>query len=224
MRKKSPLDSLFPKVRQAILGTTLLHPERSWYLSDLAREIGVTPSSLQRELSKLVKSGVLIRREEGNRVYFQGNPECPFLQDLQALLAKTTGIVDVLRDALGPVSQRIFSAFVHGSVARAKELSTSDVDLMVIGEVGLSDLAPLLKTAERRLGREVNATTYTPEEFARKVATGDHFIHTVLGTEKVPVVGRTNPNELAKAPPKQPAKAARDKPARNPRASGRRNS
>ena len=220
MRKKSPLDCLFPKVRQAVLAKTLLFPHRSWYLSDLAKEIGLTPSSLQRELSNLVESGVLIRREEGNRVYFQANPDCPFLQDLQGLLAKTAGIVDVLREALGPISGRILTAFVYGSIAQGKALSTSDVDLMVVGEVGLSDLAPLLRDAEKRLGREVNATTYSREEFAKKVAAGDHFVRTVLGAAKLPVVGRAH--ELAKTPSTQPSKGTRDKQARNPRPSGRR--
>jgi prephenate dehydrogenase len=51
---------------------------------------------------------------------------------------------------------------------------------MVIGTVGLGDLAPSLRKAEKRLGREVNVTNYSIEEFRKKADEGDHFLTTVL--------------------------------------------
>jgi len=56
----------------------------------------------------------------------------------------------------------------------------SDVDLMVIGSVGLGDLAPSLRKVEKRVGREVTVTDYSLDEFRRKVAEDDHFLTTVL--------------------------------------------
>src|SRR3989475_11268713 len=97
MRKSKALDALFPRTRQAILAATLLHPDRWRYLSDLARHLGVRPSSLQRELATLVNTGMLRQRRDGNRTYFQRNPDCPFLAALQALLLTTVGLVDLLR-------------------------------------------------------------------------------------------------------------------------------
>ena len=81
---------------------------------------------------------------------------------------------------LRPFANKIVCAFVYGSIARREEDATSDVDLMVIGNVGLADLAPTLAKVERRLGREVNVTDYSVEEFRGKVAEGDHFLTTVL--------------------------------------------
>src|SRR5262245_30298930 len=107
MRKKRPLDSLFPRTRQAILTATLLQPDRWWYLSDLAKHLGVPPSSLQRELAALVSAHILCRRRDGNRVYCQANADCPFLPKLQGLLVKTAGMVDVLHEALTPFAKRI---------------------------------------------------------------------------------------------------------------------
>jgi hypothetical protein len=51
---------------------------------------------------------------------------------------------------------------------------------MVIGHVGLGDLAPSLRKAEKHLGREVNVTNYSMDEFRKKVTEGDHFLTTVL--------------------------------------------
>src|SRR5215468_2947176 len=148
MRKHQPLDRLFPRTRQAILIATLLQPDRWWYLSDLAKHLEVRPSSLQRELAALTSAEILRQRRDGNRVYFQANPDCPFLSELQGLLVKTAGIVDVLRETLAPFQKRIQWTFIYGSVARAEELATSDIDLMIIGQAGLSELAPALRRGE----------------------------------------------------------------------------
>lgn len=195
MRKSKAIDALFPRTRQAILAATLLHPERWWYLSDLARHLGVRSSSLQRELAALVEAGILRQRRDGNRIYFQPNPDCPFLAELQGLMLKTVGLVDVLREALAPFTHRIDWAFVYGSIARSEELASSDVDLLIIGRVGLADIAPALRQAEGRLNRPVNPTVYSREEFVARLAAGHAFLHTVLAGAKLFILGA--PHELA---------------------------
>jgi DNA-binding transcriptional ArsR family regulator len=192
MRKSSPLDPLFSRTMQRLLATTLLQPRRSWYLSDLAQHLRVRPSTLQSSLAALVKAGVLARRKEGNRVYFQADPDCPFLSDLQGLIGKTAGLVDVLREALTSVKKRILAAFIHGSVARAAERSASDVDLIVIGAIGLADLAPTLAEAEAQLNRAVNVRVYTADDFARKLDAGNHFLTSLMNRERIFIFGGNN--------------------------------
>lgn len=220
MRKSRALDALFPRIRQALLAATVLHPDRWWYLSDLAKHLDVRPSSLQRELAALVDAGILCRRRDGNRVYFQPNPDCPFLPDLQGLMVKTAGVVDTLREVLSRFAKRIDWAFVYGSMARAEELASSDVDLMIIGEVGLADLTPALRRAEGQLGRAVNPTLYTREEFATKLQAGHHFLKAVLDGEKLFVLG--DPHELAAAAYSPPGTATHAKPPRARRLTRRR--
>jgi DNA-binding transcriptional ArsR family regulator len=220
MRKSPALDAFFPRIRQALLAATVLHPERWWYLSDLAKHLGVRPSSLQRELAALVEAGILNRRQDGNRVYFQANPDCPFLPDLQGLLVKTVGVVDILREALSRFATRIDWAFVYGSIARAEELASSDVDLMLIGQVGLAELTPALRRAEAQLGRAVNPTLYTREEFATKLQAGHHFLKAVLDGEKLFILG--GPHELAATACSAPGAATHAEPLRARRPAGRR--
>jgi predicted nucleotidyltransferase len=210
MRTSSALDALFPEVRKAILACTFAHPQRWWYLSALAHHLGVSPSSLQRELASLVQVGILRRKRDGNRVYFQPDPDCPFFPELHGLIIKTAGLLDVLRKALAPFAKSIRWAFVYGSFARAAERSPSDVDLMVIGKVGLAEIAPAIRKAEARLGRPVNPTVYTAEEFARKVEARHHFLQSVLKAPKLFVLGLGD--ELAAVIGKQPRAQARDKP------------
>lgn len=195
MRKTALIDALFPRIRQGILAATLLHPERWWYLSDLARHLRVTPSSLQRELHSLLHAGILLRRQEGRQVYFRPDPACPILPELQGLMAKTAGLVDVLRRALAPLAPSIDWAFVYGSIARAEAVSESDIDLMVIGRLGLADLAPVLTRAEPQLGRRINPTVYSRQEWRQKLEGGHPFLQAVLRGEKLFLIG--DPDELA---------------------------
>ncbi len=197
MRKASPIDPLLNKTTQGLLAATVLQPERWWYLSDLAKHLRRQPSSIQQPLAALVSAGILSRRKEGNRVYFQANSDCPFLPELQGLIAKTVGLVDVLRDALKPLRAQLQVAFIHGSVAKAREQPASDIDLIAIGSLGLSELSPALEAAEQRLGRPVNANVYSPEEFAKKLAAKNHFLCSVLDKEKLFVVGKANDLEKA---------------------------
>jgi len=171
MRTQRLLDALLPRTRQAVLGTLLLHPERAWYVRELARHLGLQPSTVQEELGPLTRVGILKRRKEGAHVYYQADVECPILADLQGLLVKTAGLVEILHDILQPLGDHIEVAFVFGSMARGTELSTSDVDLLVIGSVGLSALAEPLEEAERRLAQPVNPSVWSPEEFRKNVAT-----------------------------------------------------
>ncbi|MFH1554262.1 MAG: nucleotidyltransferase domain-containing protein, partial [Pseudomonadota bacterium] len=197
LRKSMSISALFPLIRQGILAATCLHPDRWWYQSDLARHLAVRPSSLQRELASLVAAGVLERRRDGNRVYFRADSDCPILPDLQGLLLKTVGLVDVLRESLEPLSASIEWAFVYGSIARGEEVGSSDVDLMVIGDVGLAALAPPLARAEQRLLCQVNPTVYARAEFLQKLAAGNHFLREVLAREKLFVLGRVSHLETA---------------------------
>ncbi len=43
-----------------------------------------------------------------------------------------------------------------------------------------------LREAEDKLGRTVNASVYTPSEFAKKIKVGNHTLGAVLGREKLP--------------------------------------
>ena len=186
------LDALLPKTKQRLLSAILLRPERSWYLSELARGLHVPPSSLQRDLEQFSEAGIVTRRLDGNRVYFQGDRTCPIFQDLSRMLEKTAGLADVVRSALAPLRSRIEIAAIYGSIASGEERSSSDVDLMVIGRATLADLALVLRPLEEELGRSVNVSVYTSQEFRKRLKNKNHFLNSVLGTEMLFVFGEAD--------------------------------
>jgi DNA-binding transcriptional ArsR family regulator len=197
MERISPiLDALLPKTKQHLLSEVLLQPQRSWYLSELARRLHVPPSSLQRDLAQFAQAGIVTKRLDGNRVYFQANRTCPIFQDLSRMLAKTAGLADVVRFALAPFRSKIEIALIYGSVASSEEHSSSDVDLMIIGKANLADLAVVLRPLEEELGRSVNVSVYTTQEFRKRLNEKNHFLSSVLRTELLFVLGE--PDDLAR--------------------------
>src|ERR1700738_2853965 len=108
------------------------HPDRPWYLHELARHLKIPVSTVQHELGVFVAARLLTRRKDGNRVYFQADRSCPIFRPLAAILWKTAGLADVVRAALSPLAASINVAFIYGSVASKKEGASSDVDLMII--------------------------------------------------------------------------------------------
>lgn len=224
MRASPAIEALFPDTRRAILATLLLHADREWYFRDLAKHLALQPSNLTRELKKLTDVGILRRRKDGNRVYYQAEQGSPIFPDLRGLMLKTSGLVDVLREALRPVQDEVVSAFVYGSIARAEEVAESDIDLMVIGNTSRFELTKPLRQAERQLARPVNVTVYKSAEFARRVASDEHFVGAVLDKEKLFVLGDANDLERAGKPEarsqrtddqvgnRRPSRARRKKP------------
>ena len=196
MRNIRTLDALLPKTRQGILAATLVQPEKAWYVSELARRMGVPASSLQRELHDLSEVGILKTHRQGRMVYYQANTDSPVFPDLRGLLLKTAGLVDVLAEAVKPLAARLRTAFVYGSIAAGNEQSDSDIDLMIVGQVSPTELALPLRRARELLGREINPTVYTPAEFDKKRAANDPFLKQVLDKPRLFVLG--NKDELGK--------------------------
>jgi predicted nucleotidyltransferase len=180
MRNSPVLDALFPKIRTKILAATVTRTGKQWYLSELAAFLHTRPSSLQREVDALGKAGILQQWHHGRRIYFKADPNCPVYPDRRNLFDKTAGLIPTVGQELEPFGDRIQLAFIYGSIARSEEESGSDIDLMIVGAVGLADLAPAVRRAERSLRRPVNPIVYSKAEFRRKVKGHDHFLTTVL--------------------------------------------
>jgi predicted nucleotidyltransferase len=124
-----------------------------------------------------------------HQIYYQANRKNPIFAELKRILAKTSGIRDILQEGLARLADRVKLAFVYGSIARGEEKASSDVDLMVVGNVSFKDVVATLGEIERKLGREVNPTVFGPREFREKLAAKNHFLSTVAKEKKFSVIG-----------------------------------
>ncbi len=190
--------ALFSDSQSKVLRWLFGHPERSFHLSELRRLTGLASASLQRELNRLAKAGLINSERAGNLRRFQANPQSPVFDELSALVRKTLGVEPMLREALHPLEPRLQTAFVYGSVARQTDTAQSDIDLMLVGkQLRLADVLDLLVPLEAELGRKINPTCYTPAEFERRRAEPDSFVNRVLAQPLLPLLGNIHEQSRA---------------------------
>ena len=187
--------ALFGRTRNAVLGLLFSHPDESFYVRKIVRAANSGQGSVQRELRRLERAGIIKRTVEGRHVYYRANPECPIFAEIKGMVAKTIGGVDILARALTSLNGRIKVAFIYGSMARAEQHRGSDVDVFVIGGASFGEVVEALSPAQEKLGREVNPTVYPVSEFCEKALQKHHFVTSVLRGPKLFLVG--DESELA---------------------------
>jgi predicted nucleotidyltransferase len=181
-------DALFSKTQQKVLGLLFTKPDQSFFANEIVRWAGLGKGTVMRELEKLHIAGLIARSQIGNQSHYQANPECPIYTDIAAIVRKTFGIGDTLKTALAPLASQITQGFIYGSIAKGEANTNSDIDLMLIGRgLGYAPIMELLAPAEEILGRSINPTLYTPEDFASKLAAGNHFLQRVMDQARIPL-------------------------------------
>lgn len=186
----SPLASLlFKDYRRRVLGLLLLHPDKQYHVREIARLTGTVAGTLHKELARLAEEGVLVKEASGNQLQYRANRACPVFKELASILRKTSGLVDVLADALAPLIEKVTVAFVYGSVARGKETSGSDIDVLLIGDLEFSEVVAALYPAQEVLGREINPKVYSKKEWRQMLKKKDAFIKELMADPKLFIIG-----------------------------------
>lgn len=166
-----------------------MQPEQQMHLRELARQTRSAPGTLKKELDALTHVGLLHSERVGNQVQFQANRGHPVFAELQALVRKTIGLADVLRQALHALGERVELAFVFGSMASGKAHAGSDVDLLVVGSAGFAEVVEATFAAQGQLGRDINPKVMTPAEWEARRAAGDPFVLELLARPRLTLIG-----------------------------------
>lgn len=179
---------LSSKVRAEIFRLLFGVHSAELHMRELEREAGCTIGPIQSELKKLLGMQLVSARRSGNRLYYRANVEHPLYPDIRSMVLKTSGLGDYLKERLSTREDVTF-AFVFGSMASGEERATSDIDLMIIGSIGLRAVSGLLADFRATVGREVNPHVFSIEDFLKRKKEGEHFIATVLSSPKLFVKG-----------------------------------
>ncbi len=107
------------------------------------------------------------------------------------MVDKTSGIPQKLKQMLASF-KKIECAFIFGSFAKGVVKSHSDIDLIIIGDVGLRALSSKLKGITDNVQREINPHIYSRFSWNEKLRRKDHFIRSVSKEPKLFLVGDEN--------------------------------
>lgn len=179
---------LFPEYRRRVLALLLLRPEEALHGREIARRTGLPAGTITRELTRLAQAGLLKREKRGNQQVYSADTSASIFTEVASILRKTSGLADVLVQALAPLAPALRVAFVFGSMAQGRETAGSDIDVMLIGDVGFGQVVETLHPAQSVLGREVNAQVFSQEEFRAK-ARKEPFLVDALAKPKLFLIG-----------------------------------
>ena len=183
-------DALFTATQRRVLGCLFSQSGRSCSVSELIQNTGAGSGAVQRELARLAGSGLLRVEQLGKQKRYSANPDAPIHDELVAIVRKTFGLADPLREALTPLADRIRAAFVYGSVAKGTDVASSDIDLMLVSDdLAYPEVMGALHPVIERLGREVNPTLYTQTELRQRVDSGNSFVTRVLQQPRIWLIG-----------------------------------
>jgi len=185
------LEALFiskSKIRQDLLILFFTDPSKSYYLRELQRMLGHSAGSIRRELLRFQKDSLFVTQKVGNLLYYRLNTTHPLFEELKSIVSKTVGVEGSLRKELSSV-KGIKTAFIYGSFAAKREKSGSDIDLMIIGNPDSSVLNEKIAGLEKKLQREINVITYSPEEYKYRRKAKSGFILDVVKNPKILLAG-----------------------------------
>lgn len=190
MKDQSLSSALFSSVQQRVLALIFGHPERSFYASEIVRNVKSGTGAVERELSRLLSSGLVNVERIGNQKHYRANRQSPIFDELRSIVLKTIGLTEPLKRFLEPCADKIKVAFIYGSVAKGIDTARSDIDLMVIADdLSYSDLYEALQKAEPVLGRPVNPNVMASKDWQRKKEQKDSFIARIAAQPKTFIIG-----------------------------------
>jgi predicted nucleotidyltransferase len=181
------------KARQRLLAYYFTNPAVRLHLRDLAERLSIDPSNLSRELHRLENEGLFRSEVSGRQKYFQLNRKYPLFNEVRSIVSKTIGAVPLITQSLRKI-EGVGEAYLYGSFARNQQDAASDIDILVIGNPKGEALADAMQKLERQLGREINYTVLTRQEFESRRTRKDTFLENVWHNNRVLLIG---PHEKA---------------------------
>ncbi len=182
-------DIITSKVRIKILELFFSDLSEMYHVRGIVRAVKEEINAVRRELDRLEKAGILKKEARGNRLYYWTRTDYEFFGDLLSTVAKTTGLgADIIanKKKVGKISFIMFS----GKFVRRKDRKRDDeVDILVVGDIVLPELANLIRAEESKRGKEINYTVMSREEFDFRKKRRDPFLLGILSRSRTMVVG-----------------------------------
>ena len=182
-------DIITSKVRIKILELFYSNLGEMYHVRGIVREVKEEINAVRRELGKLESVGILKKEPRGNRLYYFLRDDYPLFGDLLTIVSKTTGLGKNIIDNKNKIGKVGFIMF-SGRFARGKPRKRDDdVDILVVGDVVLPELATLIRMEESKKSREINYTVMSKEEFEFRKKRRDPFLLTILSGSRTMIIG-----------------------------------
>jgi len=150
-KRQKAQDALFAvfasTARVAVLRVFVLDPVRTYYQRQIESATALPIRAVQRELERFAQVGLLYRRSEGNRAYYQVDTQFDLFPELRQIFLKMAEPVDRLRGLLAvePTVRMVFLNEGEGRVlvvtSGGEEPEIEGPQPYAIGTMGIGTMA-----------------------------------------------------------------------------------
>ena len=142
-----------------MLACLFLRPDETWTLASLARELGLSSSTLSPEVQRLVETEVVTAMQVGRARVLHANPEHPLAKPVTEILEYVYGPRAVIAEEFSAVPGIARVAIFGSWAARRSGVSGQvphDIDVLVVGDADRGDVYAAADRAQARIGLPVN--------------------------------------------------------------------
>jgi hypothetical protein len=182
-------DIITSRVRIKMLKLFFSDVQEMYHVRGVVRAIDEEINAVRRELERFENAGLLKSESRGNRLYYWVRDDYPFYGDLLSLAAKTTGLGQEISENKNKIGRLSFVMFSGRFVRRKDRKKDDEVDILVVGEVLLPELAALIRKEEAKRDHEINYTVMSREEFDFRKKRRDPFLLGILSSSRVMIIG-----------------------------------
>ncbi len=178
------IEQLFgSRTRARLLGLFLENADRAFFVREVARRVDAQLNAVRRELKNLLDVGIIFERdaldgEKGEKKkYYQANDQFPLFEDLRNVMRKVGILMNKsLVDGLQKEGELLL-VLLTGRFVDAPAILT---DVLIVSTCTPEVVASAIADFERDLGREVNYTALSPDEYRYRKDVGDRFLQAIF--------------------------------------------
>jgi len=175
------------KVTQKLLDYFFVNKNSSLYVNEIERFLNLDKRNLIKKLKALENEGILRSEYKGNQKYFSLNLKYPLINEYKKIFLKTIGFEKKVQELFKGL-KGVKEAFIFGSYAKDKMDSSSDVDILVVGNHDTLELQKRTSKLQDDINREINVISMSTTEFNRKKKNKDPFISNILKKDKIRIL------------------------------------
>jgi predicted nucleotidyltransferase len=121
--------------------------------------------------------------------YYSADKNSPIFSEMKGLIFKTTGIQGSIKAVLSKL-KGVQAAFIYGSYAKGAEKEDSNINLMVIGQVNITELNDVVMGLEEKMKREIDYLAFDEQEYRKRKDAKDPFIREIVKGKKIFLLGK----------------------------------
>ena len=183
------IDKLFgSKTRVKLLHLFLNNPGTPYYVREITRLVDEQINSVRRELSNMLSIGIITSDNSDNKLYYEVNQRYEHYVALRAIFADQIATPVVASSSQsGTVDDTWVNSVknlpgLRAAVAAGMLVkdSVSNIDLLLVGNISNSKVQSVVKGIESSIGRELNYTVMTYDEFYYRLSLRDKFITEII--------------------------------------------